>query len=78
LTENEKQKTGKPGRPKDVEILGATKSKEGKPEILGSAGSKVGGPLKTLDSRHGEEGQKEIDAYVHASRKGFKEEVDKP
>ena len=77
MTENEKQKTGKPGRPKDVEILGVTKPDLKEPEILGSAGAKVGAPLKTLDARHGEEGQQEIDAYVHASRKGFKEEIDK-
>jgi hypothetical protein len=70
----EQQKTGKPGRPKDVEILGAKKKEELKPEILGSAGGKIGGPLTTLDARSPVPDQT-IEAYVHGTRKSFREEI---
>jgi hypothetical protein len=72
----EQQKTGKPGRPKGVEILGAKKKEDKTPEIVGGKGGKVDGPLKRLDSRSPVDNQT-IEAYVHGTRKSFREEIDK-
>lgn len=72
----EKQKTGKPGRPKDVEILGVKRTEPGTPEII-SSHEKPTAPLRTLDSRHGDEGQQEMEGYVHDSKESFREETEK-
>lgn len=72
----EKQITGKPGRPKGVEILGVKRAEPGQPEIIDGR-TRSDAALRTLDSRHGDEGQTEVEAVVHDSKEKFKEEIDK-